>query len=124
MVRLGQAEAANDGTGCQPRQKGCFLCLAAKGVQGIHDQAGLDRECGAVAGVHALDFSRDQAIVQVAAAGAAMAIEAHTEQALCTQLAQDLTVKSFRAEGVAHTWHEARLCIVARRITHLALIGR
>ena len=59
----------------------CFLLFAAEVVDGIHAQARLHADKAAHAGVAALEFLRHQAVLDVAHAGAAVALQRRAEEA-------------------------------------------
>ena len=75
MVGFGQAEAADPFAGGEFGQEFLLLCFAAVFVDGMHDQRALHADGAAVAAVHALDFSGDQAVSHIAQAGAAVTFD-------------------------------------------------
>ena len=78
-ARLGQAEAADRKPFRQRRQPSLLLLLAAVGMDGEHHQAALDRGEAADAGVAPLQLLADEAVGDVAEAGAAVAFQVATE---------------------------------------------
>ena len=67
-------------TGLQFRQPVLFLFFGAIGVNWIHHQRALDTDEAAQAGIAALDFLHDQAVLDVVHAGAAIAFEIRSEE--------------------------------------------
>ena len=88
----------------------------------MHDQRGLHRHGGAVAGIDPLDFARDQAVGDVAQAGAAIFFrDGRAEQAERAHLADDRRIVGFVAIGLEHAREQFLLRIVARGVAHHAL---
>ena len=123
VVGLGQAEAADDLAGGEPRQVFPPLLLGAVGVDREHHQRGLDAEGGAVAQIDPLDLARDQAIGDVAGAGAAILLgDGRAEQAEGAHLGHDLAVEAVLAERGQHPRLEPRLGVVARGVADEPLL--
>ncbi len=78
---LGEAEAADDVTGRHAGQPSLALLLGAVGVDRVHAQAGLHRHETAQAGIAALQFLADQAVGNRVEPGAAVTLDAGTQQA-------------------------------------------
>ena len=72
VIGLGEAEAADEFAGRELRQIFAPLRLAAVGVDRVHHQRRLHRHRRAIAGIDALDLARDQAVGDIAEAGAAV----------------------------------------------------
>ena len=99
VVGLGQAEAADDLAARELGQIFAPLRLAAVGVDRVHDQRGLHRHRRAVAGIDALDLARDQAVGDIAEAGAAVFLrDGRAEQAERAHLAHDRAVEAARRD--------------------------
>ena len=110
-VGLGQAEAADPFAGRQLGQIFLPLLLGAVGVDRVHHEARLDRHRRAVAAVDALDRARDQAVADIAEAGAAIFVrDGRAEQAELAHLAHDLAVETLVEIGAG----DARLELVLR----------
>ena len=124
VVRLGEAEAADDRASRQPGQVGLALSLAAIGVDRVHDQPRLDAHRRAVARIDALDLARDQPVGDVVDAGAAVALEGAAEQAERAHLVHDLAVEALVAVGLEDARHKPVLGEVARAVADHALVFR
>ena len=74
-VGLGEAEAAEFFSCGHLRQPFIFLLVGTEGVDGIHAQRGLHADEAAHAGVAALGFLHDQAILDIVHAGATVALD-------------------------------------------------
>ena len=99
VVGLGEAEAADEFAGGELRQIFAALRFGAVGVDRVHDQRGLHRHRRAVAGIDPLDLARDQAVGDVAEAGAAVFLrDGRAEQAERAHLADDRRIVAFVAE--------------------------
>ena len=122
MVGFGQAEAAYPFAGGQFGQKFLLLCFTAVFVDGVHDQRALHADGAAVAAVHALNFAGDQAVSDVAQAGAAVAFNGAAQKAHGTGFVHDLAVKFFMARGHQHAGLELFLAKVVRCIDDGALV--
>ena len=72
-----------------------------KGVDRVHDEAGLDAHGGAVGAVHAFDFAGDEAVGDMVHAGAAIALDGGAEQAEGAHFAEDFAVEDFVAVCLA-----------------------
>src|SRR5690606_31326483 len=90
VIGLGEAEAADPFAGGQLRQVLLLLRLRAVGVDRVHHQAGLDAHRRAIGAVDPLDLTRDHAVHDMAAAGAAIALETDAEEAVATHRLVDL----------------------------------
>jgi hypothetical protein len=121
-VGLGEPEATNQLAGGQAGQVLLTLRLGPVRVDGIHHQARLHAHAGAIAGIHAFDLARDQAITHVVHPRAAVSLESRAEKAQSPHLAQDLRLEALVAIGLDHARHEFVLRISARRIAHHALL--
>ena len=80
-VGFGEAEAAEFFAGGQFGKPAGFLLVGAKGVDGVHDECGLDADEAAEAGVAAFQFLGEQAVLDVVEAGTAVAFEGGAEEA-------------------------------------------
>ena len=98
---LSQAEATDRLAGLQLGQPALFLLLRAVGQDGIHHQRALHGDEAAQAGIAALQLLHDQAVLDVAHAGAAIAFEIGAQEAEPAQFGDDLFGKSAIAEAVA-----------------------
>ena len=87
---FGQPEAADRFAGGHLRQPLLFLFLGAVLVDGAHGQRALHRDEGAQAGVAGFEFGGGQAVFHGGAAGAAVALQVHAEQAELGHLGHDL----------------------------------
>jgi hypothetical protein len=83
---FGEAEAAELFAFSERGEPGVLLVFRAEGVDGIHDERGLDADEAAEAGVAALQLLHDEAVFDVGHAGAAVTLEVCAEEA---QLAHD-----------------------------------
>ena len=123
MIRFGQAEAADPFAGRQLRQVFHALLFGAVGVDRVHDQRGLDAHRRAVAAVDPLDLARDQAVDDIAHAGAAVALrQRRAEQAEFAELGHDLPVEALVAERLQHPRLELLLAILPRRLLYQPLL--
>ena len=110
-VGLGQAEAADPFAGRELGQIFLPLLLGAVGIDRIHDEARLDRHRRAVAAVDPLDRARDQAVADIAEAGAAIFVrDGRAEQPELAHLAHDLAVEALVEIGRG----DARLQLLLR----------
>ena len=80
-IRLGQAEATDRPAALQGGQPPLLLWLAAVGMDGVHDERALHGNEAAHAGIDALQFLHDEAVLGIAHAGAAVAFEIGAEKA-------------------------------------------
>ena len=87
---FGQPEAADQLALGHARQPLLLLLLRAVLVDRAHRQRPLHRDEGAQAGVAGLQFQRGQAVLDGAAAGAAVPLQVHAEQAEIAELGGDL----------------------------------
>ena len=93
-VGLGQAEAADDLALGQAGEVFAALLLAAVGEDRVHHEARLDRHRRAVAAVDPLDGAGDQAVADIAQAGAAIFVrDGRAEQAELAHLIEDRAVE-------------------------------
>ena len=123
MVGLGQAEAADDLAGREPRQVFAPLRLGAVGVDRIHHQRRLHREHRAIAGIDPLDLARDQPVGDIAEPGAAIVLrQRRAEQPERAHLGHDLAVEALLAKGGEHARKQLLLRIAARGVAHHALV--
>ncbi|MCY1436521.1 hypothetical protein D9M71_526500 [compost metagenome] len=100
MVRLGQAEAADVFAAGQLGQVLLLGGFVAELVDRHHHQGRLHAHHRAVAGVHPLDLTGDQAVAHVVQAAAAVGFrDGGAEQAGLAHLAEDRRVGLFMAEG-------------------------
>src|SRR6185369_7394879 len=72
VVGLGEAEAADPFAAREPREVFLLRLRIPELVDRQHHQGGLHAHHGAIARVDALDLARDQAVADVAEAGAAV----------------------------------------------------
>ena len=122
VVGLGQPEAADEFAARELRQIFAPLRLAAVGVDRVHDQRGLHRHRRAVAGIDALDLARDQAVGDIAEAGAAIWLrDGRAEQTERAHLAHDRRIVVLVAIGLEHARKQLFLGVVARGVAHHAL---
>src|SRR6185369_5724347 len=109
-VGLSQAEAADPFAGREPGQILLALLLRTVGADRVHDEARLDRHGRAVAAVDALHRAGDQAVADVAEAGAAIfGGNGRAEQPECAHLAHDLAVEALVEIGRGHPRQELLL---------------
>ena len=95
-VGLGQAEAADPFAGRQFRQVFPALLLGSISEDRVHHEARLDRHGRAIAAVDPFDGARDQAVTDIAEAGAAIfGRDGRAEQAELTEFAHDFAVEAF-----------------------------
>ena len=87
----------------------------------MHHQRRLDRHGGAVAAVDPLDLAGDQAVADIADAGAAVAVDGRTEQSELAHLGHDLAVEVLVPVGLDHARHQLVLGIGAGAVAHHAL---
>lgn len=80
-VGFSKAEAADFFAGGEGGQPLVLLLFCAEGVDGIHDERGLDAGEAAQTGVAAFELLHDEAILDVGHAGAAVAVEVDAEEA-------------------------------------------
>ena len=113
MVRLGQAEAADDRAGRETRQELLTLRLRAELVDRRHDQRRLHAEHGAVAGIDALELARDQTVAGLVDAGAAVALDGRAEQAELAHLVEDAALDQLVAIRLEDARHQAFLRVLA-----------
>ena len=71
-IGLGQAEAADEGAAGESREIFLALLLRAVSVDRVHDERALDRHGRAVAAIDALHGAGDEAVADIAEAGAAI----------------------------------------------------
>ena len=122
-VGLGQAEAADPFAGRELRQIFLPLLLRAVGIDRVHHEARLDRHRRAVAAVDALDRARDQAVADVAEAGAAIfGRDGRAEQPELAELAHDLAVEALVEIGRGHPRLQLLLRIALGRVADEPLL--
>ena len=122
VVGLGQAEAADEFAARELGQIFAPLRLAAVGIDRVHDQGGLHRHRRAVAGIDALDLARDQAVGDIAEAGAAVGLgDGRAEEAEGAHLAHDRRIVLLVAKGMEHAREQLFLGVIARGVAHHAL---
>ena len=122
MVGFGQAEASDPFAGGELGQEFLFLRFAAVFVDRVHDQRALHADGAAVAAVDALDLAGDQAVGDVAQAGAAVAFNRRTQKAHGAGFGHDLAVEFFMAGGHQHARLQFVLAKLMGRIDDGALI--
>ena len=123
-VGLGEPEAADDLAAREPGEVLLALRLVAVGADGVHDEARLDADGGAIAGIDPLDFPGDQAVAHVSGAGAAVPVDGGPEQSALPHLAHDRPVEALGAVRFEDAGHQRALRIVARRVAdHALLLG-
>ena len=122
VVRLGQTEAADKLAAGQLRQIFLLLLFTAKFVDRHHHQRGLHTHHRAVAGVNALNFTRDQAVADIVQpASAVLGRNGCTQQAQLAHFTEDFHVGLLVAERVQHPRHKLVLAVLACTVTHHAL---
>ena len=122
VVGLGEAEAADELAARELRQIFAALRFAAVIVDRVHHQRRLHRHRRAVAGIDALDLARDQAVGDIAEAGAAIFFrDGRAEEAERAHLAHDRRIVALVAERLEHARKQLLLRIVARGVAHHAL---
>ena len=122
-VWLGQAEAADPFARGEPGQVLLALLLRAVGVDRVHHEARLDRHGRAVAAVDALDRAGDQAVADVAEAGAAIfRRDGRAEQAELAHLGEDLAVEPLIEIGRGDARLQLLLRIALGRVADEALL--
>ena len=95
----------------------------AVGVDRVHHEARLDRHRRAVAAVDALDRAGDQAVADVAEAGAAIFVrDGRAEQAELAHLAHDLAVETLVEIGRGHARLQLLLRIAFGRVADEPLL--
>ena len=110
-VGLGQAEAADQLALGEAGEIFLALLLAAVGVDRVHHEARLDRHRRAIAAVDPLDRAGDQAVADIAEAGAAIfGRDGRAEQAELAHFDHDLAVETLVEVGVG----DARLELLLR----------
>ena len=121
VVGLGEAKAADDLAGCELRQVFAALRLAAELEDGMHDQRGLHRHGGAIAGIHPLDLPRDQSIGDVAEPGAAVLFrDRRAEEAQRSHFLHDCGIEALLAIVEEDARKQLVLGIAARGVAHHA----
>ena len=96
-VRFGEPETPKQGAPGQPGEVLPPLRLAPVGVDGVHHQARLHAESGAVGTVDALDLAGHQPVAHVADPRAAVTFERGAEQPERSHFAHDLRVEALVA---------------------------
>ncbi len=125
VVGLGEAEAADHLARGELGQICLALRLAAVGIDRMHYQRGLHRHGRAIAGIDALDLAGDQAIGDIAEAGAAVLFrDRGAEQAERAHLGDDRAVEALLAVIEEHAREQFVLRIAARGVAHHALLFR
>ena len=102
VIRLSEAEAADRFSGLQQGQPTLFLLFGAMSIDRVHDQRALDADEAAEAGVAALEFLHDKAVLNVVHASTAIAFEVCTEESELTHLRDKLRREGTLIESVAH----------------------
>ena len=121
MVGLGEAKAADDLAGCELRQVFAALRLAAELEDGMHDQRGLHRHGGAIAGIDPLDLPRDQSIGDVAEPGSAVLFrDRRAEKAQRSHFLHDGGIEALLAIVEEDAGKQLVLGIAARGVAHHA----
>ncbi len=121
-VGLGQAEAAELFAGGHFREPEVLLVIGAEGVDGIHDERGLDADEAAHAGVAALEFLHDEAVLDVGHAGAAVALEAGAEEAELAHLGNEFFGKAALAVALLDDGDEVVFDELAGGVAREALV--
>ncbi len=122
VIRLGQAEAADPFAGGELRQVFLPLRLGAEGMDRVHHQRALHAHGRAIAAVDAFDLAGDEAVADIADAGAAIALDGRPEESERAHLVHDLAVEALLAERALDARHELALRIGARAVAHHALV--
>ena len=122
MVRLGEAEAADDLAAGEPGQEALLLLLGAVGVDGVHDEARLHAHHRAVTAVHALQLAGDEPVADVIHPGAAVAVQGRAEHPQLSHLVDDAAVELLVAVRFQDARHELVLRIGARHVADVPLV--
>ena len=122
MIGLGQAEAADHLAGRELGQVFLPLLLGAEGVDRMHHQGRLHGQGRAVAAIDAFDLAGDDAIGDVAGAGAAIALDRRAEKAELAHFRQDLAIDSLLAERLLDARHQLLLREGAGAVADEALL--
>ena len=122
-IGLGQAEAADPFAGRQLGQILLPLLLGAVSEDRVHHEARLDRHRRAIAAVDPLDRARDEAVADVAEAGAAIFVRDRcAEQSELAHLAHDLAVEPLFEIGRRDPRLQLLLRIAFRGVADEALL--
>ena len=119
MIRLGQAEATDELAARELGQIFTPLRFRAVGIDRVHDERGLHRHGGAKAGVDTLDLTRNQAVGDVAEAGAAVSFwDGRAEEAELAHLADHGRIVFLLAISGEHAREQFLLGVIARGVAH------
>ena len=121
-IGLGQAEASDGLAALQGGEPLLLLLLAAVGEDGVHDERALHGDEAAHAGIDALEFLHDEAVLGIAHAGAAVAFEVGAEEAEVGHFRYDLGGKAPVAEAIADQRQNAFLGEPPRGLPHHQLL--
>ena len=123
VVRFGQAEAADPLAGGQLGQELLALCLGAEFENRHHHQRGLHAHHRAVAGVDALDFTRDHAVANIVQSRPAVfGRDGRAHQAQFAHFAKDRRIGLLMPEGLQHARCQLALAVVGCGFAHHALV--
>ena len=123
VVRLGQAEAADEFPRGEAREVFLPLFLAAVGMDGMHDQGRLHAQGGTVAAVHPLHLPREQAVADMVEAGAAVFFrQGGTQHAEFAESGQETRIVFFLPVRIHDTRLQFRLAEVPGVVAHQALL--
>ncbi len=95
-----------------------FLLVGSVGVDGIHHQRALHGDEAAQAGIAALDLLHDEAVLDVAHAGAAVAFQVRAEEAEFGHFGDQLGREAGVAEAIADHGRDALVGEPARGLPH------
>ena len=121
-VRLGEAEAAELFAGGELRQPVVLLLVGSEGEDGIHDQRRLHADETAHAGVAALEFLHDQAVLDIGHAGAAIAVKVGAEEAELAHLRDEFAREAPFAIALFDDGDEVIFDELARCVASQALV--
>ena len=123
VVGFGEAEAADEFAGRELGQIFAALRFAAVGIDRVHDEGGLHRHHRAVAGIDPLDFAGDQAVGDVAEAGAAVFLrDGRAEKAELAHLEDHGRIVFLLAISGDHARKQFLLGVIARGVAHHPLL--
>ena len=122
MVGFGQSETANPFASGEFGQVFLALGLRAIVMDRVHHQRALHAHGTAVAAVHPLDLSGDQAIDDVVQPGAAVTFDAGAQKAHAAEFIHDFTVELLMASRHQHAGLELVLTELVGGIDDSALV--
>jgi len=123
VIGFSQAKAADDLAGCKFGQKFAALRFGPVGIDRIHHQRRLHRHRRSVAGIHTLQFARDQTIGNITKSRTAILFRnGRTEQAKLAHLRQQVWIIFFVAECFDDTRHQIALRKATGAVAHHTLL--